>query len=163
MNDAFVIFARELLQTLREERAAKLPNETGGFLIGLRRGDHIEVTKATTQLPDDVATRTSFLRRDKGHASTVDRAWRRSGEFETLVGDWHSHPSGSAYPSGVDRAAWTKLAAAAGTCIGVILNDDPLPRVYRFRARLFRLGVEELWSVADEPSGLVFGADRGKS
>jgi len=122
-----VILPKRVLATLQGQRAERLPQETGGFLLGMRRGRHIEITHATVQGPEDEATPFSFERRDRAHRDHAVAIWERAGGTVGLVGDWHTHPSGPPTPSATDRSAWKELAATIGCdTIGIILaTGDP--------------------------------------
>lgn len=124
------------------ERVRHLPNETGGFLIGSRRGHHVEVTGLTIQGPGDVASRTTFERRCPSHAERINAAWRASGAIETMVGDWHSHPRGGAVPSEVDSHAWRQLIRSTGLpMVGIIDAGAAVPAVYLAAARQSPVGI----------------------
>ena len=127
MSCGAVILPKRVLATLQAQRAARLPWETGGFLLGMRRGRHIEITHATVQGPEDEATRFSFERLDRVHQDRAVAIWKEAGGTVGLVGDWHTHPFGSPIPSGTDRAAWRVLAASVGhSAVGIILAEgDP--------------------------------------
>ena len=84
--------------------------ETGGVLLGHQHADgHLSVTQAGD--PGPLAERTaSRFRRDTAHArmlSSAAYAWDRS----VWLGDWHTHPTGPAYPSSVDMAAYASVLA----------------------------------------------------
>lgn len=106
---AFVLLPKWIAATVKLQREEYLPYETGGFLIGERRGPHIQVTGLTRQGHGDIATRTSFERNCSSHRNAIHRAWRLSGGMQSLIGDWHSHPYGSANASSSDIAAWRTL------------------------------------------------------
>ena len=53
---AFLLLPKWILSTIHTQREQHLPRETGGFLIGERRGPHIEITDLTQQGNGDVAT-----------------------------------------------------------------------------------------------------------
>lgn len=116
-----------VLESLQTARSTSLPKETGGYLIGLRRGPYLEVTAATFQAPEDIATGSSFERIDPSHARVALEAWRSDGGLSTIVGDWHSHPSGAGQPSSTDLVAWRKLARAEKAAIaGLVLGDGAM-------------------------------------
>ena len=128
---SFVLLPARIAQTIATLRTGHVPNETGGFLIGIRRGPHIEVTGLTEQGSEDVARRTSFERRCRSHRDRIHAAWRTSDHFESLVGDWHSHPHGPGKASWTDGIAWRTLARAARQpIIGVVAADEVVPRLF---------------------------------
>ncbi len=128
---SFIIMPKWILREIRVERRKYLPRETGGFLIGTRRGPHIDVTGLTRQGRGDVATYTSFERRCVSHRRIIDAAWKRSKGLESIVGDWHTHPHGSADASSIDRTAWRIMVeASTRTMIGLVDAGAPLPNLY---------------------------------
>lgn len=130
MSD-FLIVPRSILADIRAERDRHLPNETGGFLIGVRRGRHIEVTGLTRQGTGDVATRTSFARSSPSHREHIHRTWRRSEGLESLVGDWHTHPLGTADASSTDLAAWrTLVRTSRRPMVGLIDAGGAAPKLF---------------------------------
>ncbi len=143
-----VVFPTRLLDRLREARLESLPAETGGFLIGFRRGEHVEVTDATFQGAADLASRFSFERVDPAHGQQVVRVWQASSGYCSLIGDWHSHPFGPAEPSSLDKAAWKRLARDTnGMIVGLIEAGHGQPGVFACRRRLLRGGVRRLTEV----------------
>lgn len=100
-------------QQLRALRAAALPNETGGVLLGYHDFNigAIVVVDALAAPPDSVASRTGFERGVEGLRQAVAEASRRTAGVVDYVGDWHSHPRGhSARPSGDDFLQLIHLA-----------------------------------------------------
>ena len=143
---------------LQGQRIEKLPHETGGFLLGMRRGPHIEITGATVEGPDDYATKYSFERRDEVHGRTAVTAWEAAGGTVGLVGDWHSHPFGPPTPSGTDRSAWRKLGASIGcSAVGIILAEGE-PGVFLAPRRWSIVGALRCRVVEEDNQELVFGA-----
>jgi integrative and conjugative element protein (TIGR02256 family) len=86
-------------------RAARLPRETGGVLLGIidtsRRT--VKVVRALAEPADSSGTVTGFERGVSGLAAAVKEASERSLHQLRYVGEWHSHPAGSStYPSATD-------------------------------------------------------------
>lgn len=160
MRDALsggVLIPTTLLAELKAARTAGLPLETGGFLIGRRRGAHLEVTQATYQGVNDVATRTSFDRADRAHTASAVSAWRADAGLSDVVGDWHSHPSGAGAPSDTDlRAWWTLAQAKRRPIVGLILGDETLSlHMANFRDRR----IVRLASIEETATETVFASD----
>ena len=127
---------RAIVDRIRAQRLRCLPAETGGFLLGMRRGHHLEITGATEQQAQDVATAYTFERRDPAHARAIEAEWRRSKALITVLGDWHTHPYGPGDPSGMDKKAWRTLArAVAQPVIGLIDAGTILPTLYYTREK----------------------------
>lgn len=152
----YVLLSKEVLAAICEASRYRYPLETGGFLIGLRRGPHIEVTDLTQQSEGDIATRVTFDRAAAAHRERIHGAWRDSVEIETLVGDWHSHPEGSGHPSSTDRRAWRKLASALKqSVVGLIESDSGKPNLYLATTARFR-SVTELRPCEDGADYIAF-------
>lgn len=93
-DDFSVILDETVLAKIRVLRAASLPNETGGSILGYwdadrRRAYVVDVTAAP---PDSISERTGFIRGTKGHKELIDLVEARTGGMVTLIGEWHSHP-----------------------------------------------------------------------
>jgi integrative and conjugative element protein (TIGR02256 family) len=127
---AFLLVPKWIMTAIRLQRGEHLPRETGGFLIGERRGPHIQVTGLTKQGRGDIATCTSFERSCSSHRDAVHHAWRRSDGMQSLVGDWHSHPCGSADASSTDVSAWRTLARTSRKPIIGLIDAGGLPKAY---------------------------------
>jgi hypothetical protein len=94
-----------LLTELAILRQHKLPNETGGVLLGIadmsRKSIHI--AHALPEPEDSQGTQTCFERGVVGLPETLDRAIVATMHQLRYVGEWHSHPDRtSAMPSVVD-------------------------------------------------------------
>lgn len=81
---------------LAEQRASRLPNETGGVLIGMydltRR--IVYVVDTVPSPPDSVEWPTLYIRGSQGLLEEVQEIGSRSGGQLEYVGEWHSHPDG---------------------------------------------------------------------
>jgi len=89
-----LFLAGQLLAKLSELRAAKLPNETGGVLIGLYDLDRkfIYVVDTVPSPPDSAEWPTLYIRGAEGLLLEVEIFSKRtSGQLE-YIGEWHSHP-----------------------------------------------------------------------
>lgn len=105
-----ILIPATIAEELDQFRQVKtLQPESGGLILGLRRGPHIEVLKITTPLVGDFRSRTSFLRRDPGHFELAQHLWRESKGTVGYVGEWHTHPEAQPKPSGVDTNQWRKV------------------------------------------------------
>jgi integrative and conjugative element protein (TIGR02256 family) len=100
-----IVYDAGVLERMRSLRSSKLPNETGGVLVGIIDvvRQEIYIVDAFESPADSIETADGFVRGHQGLAEEVER-W----EHETLtqveyVGEWHSHPDGhSSLPSGDD-------------------------------------------------------------
>lgn len=83
--------------------------ESGGILLGLRRGKHLEVLFATEPGPNDRRSTFSFFREADGHAQAAQQAWLLGERRVDYLGEWHTHPQRVPIPSALDREEWRKL------------------------------------------------------
>lgn len=156
-----ILFPKPLLARLLEERAHYLPNETGGYLLGLKRGAHIEITSATFQAERDIASPSSFERSDPKHYETAVAAWAADNGKTGYVGDWHSHPSGNGAPSNIDRATWSALSEhARADVVGLILGETPTFRLFRCSKVWRLLAIAECEVVEEDGADIAFQAYR---
>jgi len=105
-----LLVERPLLNSLRQHvDATKHKGEAGGLLLGLRKEGAIQIVSATFPKRWDRPSPVSFFRSNRGHRIAALRTWRQSGETVDWVGEWHSHPKGSAQPSGTDLRTWSRV------------------------------------------------------
>lgn len=152
-----VVVPQAIVLRISAQRQRFLPAETGGFLLGMRRGRHLEVTDMTEQKPLDSATRFSFERRDPAHARQIEGEWRQSNALVSVIGDWHTHPFGPGDASGTDRKAWRVLARTARQpIIGLIDAGTPLPTLFWTRNAALLGSTKKLTLTAVEGEDLAF-------
>ena len=109
------------LERLHAHCAASYPLETGGVLTGYYNAGHDTaiITRATEPPPDSQSGRTRFYRGTQGLNNMMEHLWE-NGEY--YLGEWHYHPNGSAYPSGVDISQMREIAKdSAARCPEPIL------------------------------------------
>lgn len=109
---------------LRDLRAAGLPNETGGVLLGYYDFNikSIVVVTCLAAPPDSTSSQGAFKRGIAGLADAVNEASRRTAGIVGYIGEWHSHPRGhTATPSRDDFVQLVHLALG--------MSDDGLPAV----------------------------------
>lgn len=93
----FSVYIDEGLEAeLRAMRIARLPNETGGILLGYHDLSlkTIVIVKACPAPIDSVGTPTSFARGTRDVAEAVEDAGVRTANIVGYVGEWHTHPIG---------------------------------------------------------------------
>jgi hypothetical protein len=103
----------ELLRTVLSIRRDKLPNETGGVLLGsFDLGRRIVyVVESIPSPPDSIERPMAYIRGCQGLLEAVHAVEKNTGGMLQYVGEWHSHPDGfSVNPSGDDRAEFEWLA-----------------------------------------------------
>lgn len=157
VSRACVLLPRAVLNVMLKQRVARLPKETGGFLLGRRRGSHIEIVEATLQAKMDRASETSFERIDLHHRHRAEAVWQSSEGRIGLVGDWHTHPCGPPVPSAADKSAWRQLVSSIqGDAVGIILAEGG-PGVFVAPRRWSLLGARQCSLVEECEEDLVFG------
>lgn len=100
-----VTVPRQLLDELDRKRAAKLPDETGGPLVGFvdRETSRIVIAAALEPPSDSIGAPSSFTRGRRGFKRQLESVKARSGGQLGYVGEWHSHPRGAtSHPSSTD-------------------------------------------------------------
>jgi integrative and conjugative element protein (TIGR02256 family) len=109
-----------LFQELQSSRKSKLPNETGGVLVGAYDLSHktVYVVDTIPSPPDSEEWPTLYIRGSDGLREAVVRIGEvTAGQLE-YVGEWHSHPDNcSCHPSKDDLKvfSWmTDRMSAAG-------------------------------------------------
>ncbi len=88
--------------------------EEGGILLGAYRDGGLEVTSLTEAAPGDERSLTRFVRQDLRHQAAATLAWQQSGGTITIVGEWHTHPSGEPRPSSTDLRTWKGVLRSSG-------------------------------------------------
>ena len=125
---------RDRLAGCREER---LPNETGGVLLGsfdLER-NILYIVDTLPSPPDSEERRELYIRGCEGLREEVEGVEEKTGGMLEYIGEWHSHPRGaSTMPSDFDLAAFawlTKLMSIDGLpAVMMIVGDAPEPSLF---------------------------------
>lgn len=110
------------LEKVTQLRAGKLPNETGGVLIGSYDTDRkiVFVIDTIPAPPDSVEWPTVFIRGSEGLRKGVERVRQITKNQLDYVGEWHSHPDGiGSKPSTDDMKAFSWLSS--------LMAQDGLP------------------------------------
>jgi E2/UBC family protein A/ThiF family protein/JAB domain-containing protein similar to deubiquitination enzymes len=97
---------------MQHYRASRLPNETGGVLLGAFDVAHqiIYVSKALPSPEDSVEWPTTYIRGMNGLKEKVEGIKAITGNELSYVGEWHSHPRKySNSPSELDLVAHSIL------------------------------------------------------
>lgn len=89
--------------------------ESGGILLGYRRGNHLHIVTATSPQPDDQRMRFHFFRCDPNHQKAAIGQWNKSGNTMDYIGEWHTHPEPDPTPSSLDMSEWIKICSARKT------------------------------------------------
>ena len=114
----------QLESKLRRYRNEKLPNETGGVLIGAFDMDRriIYVVDATEAPADSEECRNGFLRGIESLQEEIDAVQMATSGMLGYIGEWHSHPTRSVSPSSRDRNVirWVKRTLEDEGQVGVV-------------------------------------------
>lgn len=134
-----LLIAPEVLESARKLRHERLPNETGGVLLGVADLFHrcISVVQLLSAPPDSKEYPSYFIRGAAGLRAEIDRRSRRSLGNLIYLGEWHSHPSNhSSNPSSVDLEAASALAPIMArdglpTCILIAGEKDDFSLLFK--------------------------------
>lgn len=108
--DGFVLLEDQVLQIVAAHRQRHQRDpESGGILLGYRRGPHLHVAEATAPSDSDKASRTRFFRSAAPHQQAAVARWRQSGGTMDYLGEWHTHPEHSPSPSTMDTGGWWRI------------------------------------------------------
>jgi integrative and conjugative element protein (TIGR02256 family) len=124
-TDALVLIEPSVLEVLgrfRQDTGAK--PESGGILLGYRRGPHLHIVEATSPFSGDRQSRFAFDRAAQGHRKIALHRWRESNGFIDYLGEWHSHPEMEPRPSSIDISGWRAiLKARKNTMLFIVLGN----------------------------------------
>ena len=112
-----IMFDVAVEHAMRNHRSQRLPNETGGVLLGSFDLDRkLVLVSDVLGSPDDSREwPTVYIRGSAGLRSAVQDAERLTQGGLEYVGEWHSHPDGfSAEASPTDKRALRLLSAEMG-------------------------------------------------
>lgn len=136
-----ILLPRDIFLEMVHEATRKTPLETGGILLGTwlsgQFGAH--VSKMIGPGPNAVHELHSFEPDYKYQSAEVELVYRKAPKGVTYLGDWHTHPNGSACVSWRDRFCLLKIAQAPESCtstpIMVIMSgpDEWIPSAWMFR------------------------------
>jgi integrative and conjugative element protein (TIGR02256 family) len=115
LSDFEIVWDHEGREKVRALRAAHLPNETGGVLLGYfdRVLKRVFIVDALEAPPDSKEENDGFIRGTKGLVDAIKEASERTAHIVKYVGEWHSHPPrASATPSVDDLLLLRHLAEA---------------------------------------------------
>lgn len=95
---------------MAEEAEEHYPNETGGIVLGHRNGFDIVVRNVIDAGPGAVRTTTGMRPDHEYQVRAIQEAFEASEGDVTYLGDWHSHPDGTAAVSDRDRRTLRNIA-----------------------------------------------------
>lgn len=126
---------------LKEEMFCALrkdfPNETGGLLLGRLnpKTKVVHITRILPAPPDSKKLPYLFIRGKVGVPLAIRKHRSRSGGLIDFVGEWHTHPNGSAQMSSTDQDAVNELRKYLDpipypTLILIITPNKVCPYIY---------------------------------
>ncbi len=134
-----VVTDEGLLEKLGTFRKDRLPNETGGVLLGsfdLAR-KVLYIVDALPSPPDSEEWPTLYIRGRKGLRHAVDAVEEKTHGMLEYIGEWHSHPPGARTAASCDDLkvfAWlTELMQADGLPAVMMIVGDPGDKLLRGR------------------------------
>lgn len=86
------------------------PWEVGGWLLGYWSENRSAIVVTHSTPPASRGTPFGVTISGRGHRKLFNEIYDRTGGHATFLGDWHTHPSGSAHPSPRDISALEQLA-----------------------------------------------------
>jgi len=87
------------------------PNECGGILIGKYTDDLKQAkVKKIMVSKNNSGTRMFFLREAKEANNFLKKLWHMASGAKYFIGEWHSHPDGTGYPSAMDDDSMFRIA-----------------------------------------------------
>jgi len=119
-----VVTDKAVVATLQHLRANKLPNETGGVLIGSFDVDQhiIYIADTIPSPPDSEEWPTLYIRGRHGLRPEVERINTETDGMLEYIGEWHSHPKGiKTLPSSDDMLVFQWIT--------ILMNREGLPAV----------------------------------
>ncbi|MFL5330478.1 MAG: Mov34/MPN/PAD-1 family protein [Gemmataceae bacterium] len=126
-----VVLDEGLFEMLTELRSSKLPNETGGVLIGAYDLVHktVYVVDTIPSPPDSEEWPTLYIRGSDGLRESVARVTATTAGQLEYVGEWHSHPDGcSCLPSRDDMKVFSwmtdRMSAAGLPALMAIVGEQ---------------------------------------
>lgn len=129
---SIVWLSQPALAQMVDEASAKAPFETGGILIGYRGEGSREpvITHVIGPGPLAIHERTAFLPDQHFHVERVKEIYHQSDRRLSYLGDWHTHPDGTAHLSARDKATLLKIAqsekARAPQPVMLVLAPGPI-------------------------------------
>lgn len=98
-----IVYDNILLNKIKVIREQKLPNETGGILIGSFDMERKKVFILDTIMPkDSLEFPTAFYRGIDGLKEELNKVGKITFNMLTYVGEWHSHPNNCSVKASAD-------------------------------------------------------------
>lgn len=101
-----VIFSDVVKNFLSHRQLTSTCKESGGVIIGERRGKHLVVRMISIPNQDDIRKRNFVDRIGAHHQKVVNKAFEDTDGTWQYLGEWHTHPEDYPSPSGTDLKSW---------------------------------------------------------
>lgn len=115
-----VWIGRDVFEDLLEQARTLAPLETGGVLMGWRRGGDRIVMGTIGPGPKALHGRHMFLPDHAWQVARINETFAASGGNLDYLGDWHTHPESEAELSGLDRRTLQKLGRKVANSLMLI-------------------------------------------
>lgn len=136
--------------------------EEGGILLGAYREGGLEVTALTEAAPTDERSLLRFVRQDPRHQEAATAAWEASSGTITVVGEWHTHPSGEPQPSGTDLRTWKRVLRRSRYPRGFVIASPGGWRAWLGMRRWATVHLTRLYLIERGNVGVVLVPDAGE-
>lgn len=105
----FIELSKEAYMQMLQYCDQAAPDETGGILIGKYSSDckTAHIMQITPAPECSKQTKCQFHRSSNGLKEILDAAW---DEGQYYLGEWHSRPTGSSFPSEIDKKQMIDLS-----------------------------------------------------
>lgn len=133
-GDWTLVWDSALVKNLSTSRAKKLPNETGGVLVGAY--DHarriVYIIDSIPSPPDSKEWPTLYIRGSELLSQTLDAIRDQTAGNLEYIGEWHSHPRGhNARPSDDDLNVFLWLTRhmddeGLPALMGIVADEGPV-------------------------------------
>jgi hypothetical protein len=120
------VIAKPALAAAEREASSRLPNETGGILLGVRVGSDVYVADVA-EVADDLSTGSRYVLREAAREEALAR-YRSDVPPDCpfgYVGTWHSHPALTAGSSRDTRTLRHEAKTAQDLVAMLILMSAP--------------------------------------
>lgn len=90
------------------------PLEVGGVIAGYWNGNSVVITECVGPGAEATHLPATFVPDYQFHAREIERIYAASNGRDVYLGDWHSHPSGPAALSALDKRTLRSIAKDQG-------------------------------------------------
>ena len=154
---------RRVSEQLVSEAERVFPFETGGVLMGYWAKEYLEVviTHVIGPGPDAKHSASGFVPDYSFQEAEIARVYEESRRLSMYLGDWHTHPLASCYPSFKDKRTLRRIAffpdARCAVPLMVILGGGK-HRKWLLQIWKYRSSVLPAWIVGcvTEPVKAIF-------